>query len=456
MARRSGTADLPLHGGRVPGWLAARMTNLAGLIIEAIVEDAGPHHVLTRLSDPFWFQAFGAVLGMDWHSSGITTSVLGALKRSLADRQDALGLYVCGGRGRHSRKTPDELLAVANRTGLDGDELATTSRLVAKVDNNALSDGHQIYLHSFIVTQDGHWVVIQQGMAPDRGTARRYHWRSDLVTSFVEEPHEGIVGPNQGVILNLTDRRAAAARQAMCDLTRQPPQDVTNELRRIRHLDLPAHHDIRVSDVLLNRLQATLVTAAQRPIEDLTDLLLVPGLGPRTVQALALVSEVVYGAPSRFDDPARFAFAHGGKDGHPHPVPLKVYDQSIATLRAALDRAVIGRTDKIEAFRRLDRQVRMVERSGVIDGPDLNEIMEHELLAAPGFGGRTVGQGRQRPSNLGRTESQQRPQAIFRNDSGMATQPNAPNEPNRQLTLPGIEPADPHKDRGKKPRKPTS
>ncbi len=360
MAKRSGTADLPLHRGRVPAWLAERMADLAGAITEAIVEDSGPDTFLTRLSDPAWFQAFGAVLGMDWHSSGITTSVVGALKRGLSGKERALGIHLCGGRGKHSRKTPKELLDVADRTGLDGQALVRTSKLVAKVDNAAVADGYNLYLHGFVVTDSGKWVVIQQGMRPETKTARRYHWRSDRVSSFVDEPHEGIVGQSEGTILNLTDHRAEPARRSMVELTENPGFVIT-ELETMRHLSMPARHDIRLSDVFVKRLAAVLATAAEAGASDLESILLTPGMGPRSIEALALVAEVVYAAPSRFSDPARFAFAHGGKDGHPHPVLTSVYDQTIATLRSALHAARIGRTDKIAAFKRLEREIRHQE-----------------------------------------------------------------------------------------------
>src|SRR5437660_1747463 len=210
--KRSGIADLPLHGGRVPGWLASRMTLLGTAISESVLYHYGTPALLARLSDPFWFQAFGSVMGMDWHSSGITTSVMGALKRGLNPRAHELGVYVCGGRGRHSRNTPDELRAVGDRAGLDGDRLAETSRLTARIDNNAIADGFQIYLHSFVVSTSGEWAVVQQGMNEQSRLARRYHWHSTAVRDFTEEPHTGIAGENQGTILNLVDGQAGPAR----------------------------------------------------------------------------------------------------------------------------------------------------------------------------------------------------------------------------------------------------
>src|SRR3954470_3810500 len=216
--KRSGIADLPLHGGRVPEWLAHRMTRLGAAITRAIVYDYGTSAFLTRLSDPFWFQAFGAVMGMDWHSSGVTTSVMGALKRGLASRADEIGLYICGGRGRFSRNTPSELRSIANRRGFDGEALVRTSRLTARIDNNAIADGFQIYLHSFVLAANGEWAVVQQGLNDRSGMARRYHWHSAAIGDFIAEPHTAIVGENQGTIMNLVDAQAKPAQTALLDI----------------------------------------------------------------------------------------------------------------------------------------------------------------------------------------------------------------------------------------------
>jgi len=384
--KRSGFADLPLHGGRVPPWLAERMEKLGTAITEAILQHYGTKEFLSRLSDPFWFQALGAVMGMDWHSSGITTSVLGALKRGLNPRAHELGLYFCGGRGKQSRRTPDELLDVAQRRGLPGGPLVRASRLTAKVDNNAIGDGFQIYLHSFIVSAEGDWAVVQQGMNDGNGLARRYHWHSAAVKDFVCEPHTGIVGEQEGEILNLVDRRARDAQQALLTIAGQSP-DMT--LRDLRHLVMPAHHDVRPRDVDLKRLGAVLAVSYERQLRDFASLLLVENLGPRTLQTLALVAEVVHGAPSRFSDPARFSFALGGKDGHPFPVPLKTYDESLGVLRRALDSAKLGHTDKVDGFQRLDKLVRRVEER-FEPTADFERVIEHERAISPKLGGRTV------------------------------------------------------------------
>ena len=382
----SGIADLPLHGGRVPPWLAERMTKLGAAITEAIVQDYGASAFLSRLSDPFWFQALGAVMGMDWHSSGITTSVMGALKRGLAPRANELGIYVCGGRGRFARNTPQELRTVAERHGFDGDALVRSSRLTARIDNNAIADGFQIYLHSFVVTPQGEWVVVQQGLNERSATARRYHWHSVSVADFVAEPHTAIVGQHQGMIMNLVDAQARPAQDALLDIAREKPEKT---LEAARHLRLPAHHEVREQDIDLKRLGAVLAVAYERDLHGFAELLLLEKLGPRTLQSLALIAEVVHGAPSRFSDPARFSFAHGGQDGHPFPVPLKTYDESIDWLRHSLEEAKIGDHDKIDGLRRLERFARSVETE-LKPEADFDAAIAHDNAISRSLGGRTV------------------------------------------------------------------
>jgi uncharacterized protein len=384
--KRSGTADLPLHGGRVPPWLAQRMTALGTAIAENIVATYGPRELLTRLSDPFWFQAFGCVLGMDWHSSGITTSVMGALKRGLNPLCAELGLAVCGGRGRHSVRTPEELRSFSLKNNLDGEALARTSRLTARIDNNAVADGFQLYLHSFVILKSGEWAVVQQGMNPQNLSARRYHWHSAAVRDFVSDPHTAIVGKPQGMILNLVDARAEKAQQAVLTIAREP---IENSLNDARKLTMPAHHEVRAKDIDLKRLGAVLAVAHQQDLRDFASLLLLEGLGPRTLQSLALIAEVVHGAPSRFSDPARFSFAHGGKDGHPFPVPLKTYDESLAVLRRSLAAARLGHSEKVDGFKRLDRLTRTVERDRH-PVADFDAAMAHEQSISSSLGGRTV------------------------------------------------------------------
>jgi hypothetical protein len=401
------------------------MASLGRVIVEAIVHHYGRDELLRRLAHPFWFQSFGAVMGMDWHSSGITTSVIGALKRGLSPVQSELGLYVCGGRGRHSRRTPDELIQVGERTGLDAVPLVRASRLVAKVDSAAVQDGFDLYLHSFIVTGDGKWCVVQQGMSDARSEARRYHWLSEDLESFLDSPHSAIEGPNKGVIVNLADVRAARNRSAGLELVHGGPDLPISILRRLRdsarpatsharglergnialslfpelepqvreepplpHLHMPAHHDVRASDVVLRRLHGVLAAAADRGPKDFTDLLLTPGVGARTVASLALVAEVVHGTPSRFSDPARFSMAHGGKDGHPFPVPLRVYDETIRVLKSAVNRAKLGNADRLHAIQRLDSESRELERA--TSGPTFNEFVRDERAKSADYDGRTV------------------------------------------------------------------
>jgi hypothetical protein len=415
MGRRTGTADLPLHYGNVPRWLSERMARLAGVLVEAIVLHYGRGELLRRLAHPFWFQSFGAVMGQDWHSSGITTSTVWALKRALSEAQWSLGIHVCGGRGAHSRKTPDELRAIGERTGLDGGQLGQISRLVAKVDNAAVQDGFNIYLHTFVVTDEGDWTVVQQGMNPGARVARRYHWLSEGLRSFVDSPHAAIEGPPAGDIINLTDYRAAKARQIDTELARGDPDAVLRELKkRVEkeeprlfrlsdpHLKMPAHHEVWPSDVSLKRLRANLSAAAQRGPRDFAELLLTPGVGPRTVFALSLVAELVHGAPSRFADPARFSFAHGGKDGHPFPVPLKVYDETLRVLRDAVGRARLGNQDKLAALRALDRESRRLDE---VCGPSFEQVVLKERIASKSLGGRTANSAEPASEESGKSAS---------------------------------------------------
>jgi len=362
------------------------MEALGTAISEAVLIHHGRDGLLARLSDPFWFQAFGCVLGMDWHSSGITTSVMSALKRGLNPRAHELGVYVCGGRGKQSLRTPDELRGIADRVGMDGDALVRTSRLTARVDNNAIADGFQIYLHSFVVTADGHWAVVQQGMNEATRLARRYHWHSAAVRDFTADPHTAIVGAHAGTIQNLVDGRARPAQDALLAIAREDPAAT---LATVRRLEMPTRHEVRAPDVQARRLGAVLALAHERDLHDFASFLLLEQLGPRTLQSLALVAEVVHGTPTRFDDPARFSFAHGGKDGHPFPVPLRVYDESIAVLRKALDAAKVGQSDKLDGMARLDAFARGIERRHAPQA-DVDATIAHERRIAPSLGGRTV------------------------------------------------------------------
>jgi hypothetical protein len=369
------------------------MARLGRVLAEAIVLEYGRTELLRRLSHPFWFQSLGCLMGMDWHSSGITTSVVGALQRGLAPLERELGIKVCGGRGRHSRRTPEELVAFGERTGADGAALARTSRLVAKVDGAAVQDGYELYLHAFVVADDGAWTVVQQGMDPVRRRARRYHWLSEGLGSFVDAPHAAIEGRPGGAIVNLTDRRAGAARAAQLALVAAGPDRAVAVVRSAigrapPHLAMPARHQVTPSDVVVRRLHATLAAAAERGPADFAELLLTPGLGARTVLALAMAAEVIHGAPCRFSDPARFSLSHGGKDGHPFPVPVRVYDETLAVLRRAVDRAKLGEDDRLAAVRRLDAESRRLEDAA--EGPGVAAFLASERQASAAYGGRTV------------------------------------------------------------------
>jgi hypothetical protein len=393
--KRSGSADLPLHYGYVPVWLAERMAKLGLAVVESIVLDYGKDEVLRRLSDPFWFQSLGAVMGMDWHSSGITTSVMGALKRAVNPHSKDLGIYICGGKGKHSTQTPAELLKISETTGLDGSHLVKCSKLSAKVDNTAIQDGFQLYTHNFILSDTGKWAVVQQGMSAQSKTARRYHWHSEELTSFVNDPHTFIYGQNTGNILNMADKQANSSRNGVMQIAAENPDKM---LREISTLVMPNHHDVQAKDVDLKRLGAVLWLAHEKQPKDFEDLLLLQGLGPRTLQSLALVSEVIHGTPSRFKDPARFSFAHGGKDGHPFPVPTKVYDETIGVLQTAIYKAKIGNSEKTEAIKRLTEIAQRAEKD-FIPNANFDKVIEQERNDSWKYVGRTV-MGRAKPPVL--------------------------------------------------------
>lgn len=407
MIRRTGHADLPLHTGTVPKWLADRMRDLGTQIVEALLIQYGKKEVLRRLSDPLWFQSLGAVLGMDWHSSGITTSVMYALKRGINARAREFGLCICGGRGKYSRRTPEELLYLSDATGMDGDALVKASRLCAKIDSTAVQDGFQLYQHNFILSDEGDWAVVQQGMNTEQKTARRYHWCSQNLKSFVEEPHTGVTGENRGLILNLTDTNAGSTRNSILNLSKENPDRILREVKLIKKTDafagelafseedgsrnciMPSHHDVKAQDVDLKRLGGVLAAAYESEPSDFESLLLTPGLGPRTLQSLTLVSEVINGTPSRFSDPARFSFAHGGKDGHPFPVPLRIYDESIRILGDAIEKSKLGYKDKSECINRLHKTALQIEEN-CSPQADFDAVMERERRNSHEWGGRAV------------------------------------------------------------------
>ncbi|MDN5348490.1 MAG: uncharacterized protein PWP65_2055 [Clostridia bacterium] len=353
---RTGTASLPLHGGHCPPWLFERMQKLGAAIVEVIVREYGPQEVLRRLSDPFWFQAFGCVLGFDWHSSGLTTTLCGALKEGLKGREKDFGLVIAGGKGRVSRQTPREIEAAGERYALplDASRLIQASRMAAKVDNTALQDGYQLYHHVFVFTFKGEWAVIQQGMNEQSRLARRYHWLSEEVRDFVCEPHSAICCDRRGQALNLVARESGRVRQVMAELACQKPDRVLVEFKRILEsaaLNMPWRHDIPRADYLN---KALLKLYASQP-QDFASVLGVEGVGPKTLRALAMVAEVAYGTPASFRDPVKYSFSHGGKDGHPYPVDRRLYDRSIAVLKKGLEEAKIGRTEKLQALKKLSQ-----------------------------------------------------------------------------------------------------
>jgi hypothetical protein len=354
---RVGSATLPLHGGKAPRWLFARMAKLAPEIAEAIVIEHGRAALLERLSDPHWFQAFGCVIGFDWHSSGVTTTVCGALKEGLAPRQSDLGIYVAGGKGKASMKTPAELEAFGMRLGLDGARLAWTSRMAAKVDSAAVQDGFGIYHHSFFLTQAGEWAVVQQGMREHDTSARRYHWLGSRVEDFVNEPHAAIATDgSEQLVLNMVAGESSGARAASTELSRLEPRAVDREIVKVINLAMPTRHWVSVrEDVNPAHLRKILLSTYEANPQTYEQLLAIRGVGPKTVRALALMAEVIYGSPASTRDPARFSFAHGGKDGHPYPVNREVYDQSIEFLRDAVRKAKLGQTDRVDAMKRLSR-----------------------------------------------------------------------------------------------------
>lgn len=384
--KQSGSADLALMGGSIPGWLFRRMKDMSLAIVEAILTEYGHKVFLEKMADPFWFQSFGAVIGMDWNSSGVTTAVMRALQQSVNPNANSFGLYVCGGKGKQSLKTPAELVRVGDYTGLDGNNLSRTSKLVAKVDSTAVQDGFQLYMHNFLVSAHGDWTVVQQGMKADDKSARRYHWHSQDVQSFVEEPHAAVCGDNQGDILNLVAKEANKTRDGIMDIAQENPEHILKELPKLL---VPAKKGIRESDVNIKRISSILWLAKEQQTSNFEDLLLLKGLGPRTLQSLTLVSEVIHGTPSRFSDPARFAFAHGSKGGKPFPVPTKVYDETISTLRKAVDMAKIGETDKQKAIQKLSSLAQQAEAS-ISPKNSVEELLEKERKDAWKHGGRTM------------------------------------------------------------------
>jgi hypothetical protein len=372
---------MPLHWGKAPSWLFQRMVKLCRAVTEIVVTDYGPMELLRRFSDPVWFQSFGCVLGFDWHSSGVTTTVCGALKEAVKGQEASLGLYVCGGKGGASRKTPAEITGFSEQFGLDGDELVKASRLSAKVDSAALQDGFQIYQHVFIGTTEGRWAVVQQGMNTDTRWARRYHWLSEGLEDFVCEPHQGIACDHMGKPLNMVAAEADIARQAVTAISQRSPDVTVKELERLRALAMPEQHPVGLADVTPRYLQKALVGTYEKPPQDFSALLLQPGIGPKTIRALALIAEVTHGAPLSFRDPVTYTFAVGGKDGWPYPVDRNAYDRSVAFLDKGIREAKLGNREKLDALRRLESWSRTVGASA--EGRSQNSEVRVQKCSAP-------------------------------------------------------------------------
>lgn len=357
-ARHTGIAHLPLHGGKAPAWLFSRMTKLAREITIAIVSDFGPAEMLNRLSDPYWFQALGCVLGFDWHSSGVTTTVCGALKEGIKGMEPELGLFIAGGKGGTSRKTPSEIDAVGHLISIDAANLIYASRMAAKVDNNAVQDGYQLYHHVFCFTKDGAWAVVQQGMNEKNLYARRYHWLGEKVSDFVCEPHAAICSQASAGALNLVASESEAARNTIAGIAREEkPDKLVDQLKKMQGLELPRRHEIVLADIHPDRLYKIFIQTYERQPQNFEGLLGMEGVGAKTLRALSLIAEVIYGVPASFRDPARFSFAHGGKDGIPYPVDRKTYDKSIEILHNALEKARIEDGEKLAAFKRLKQWI---------------------------------------------------------------------------------------------------
>jgi uncharacterized protein len=353
MRGRTGTANLPLHGGRAPAWLFSRMVNLSREITTHIVAEFGADEMLRRLSDPFWFQAFGCVLGFDWHSSGVTTTVTGAVKEGVRGLEHELGLFAGGGKGAASRKTPSEILEACDRLSIDARPLVYASRMSAKVDSAAVQDGYQLYHHAFFFTPTGGWCVVQQGMNDDNGMARRYHWLAASVTSYVNEPHAAICAEAPAPTLNLVASESEPVRTASAELAREKPQVVLSALRQLPVLTMPRRHAVLIADVNTQYLEKILLKTYDRAPGNFETLLGMEGVGARTLRALALTSEIIYGTPASTRDPARFSFAHGGKDGFPYPVDRETYDRTVEVLRNAVTKAGVDRSERVAALKRL-------------------------------------------------------------------------------------------------------
>ena len=382
----SGTMGMPLHFGKMPRWLTERMGKMGAGIVESIAYNYGKSEVLTRISDPNWFQAFGAVMGMQWNSSGVTASVLGSLSRKINPMSHELGIYIAGGKGKYSYLAPKQVRSHSEKNGLNGDELVKSCEMTRRIDNNAIMDGYNLYQQYFILTDENEWAAISQGMNTKNRRARRYHWHSPTVRSFVDDPHTGIVGEKGKPIINLADSRAVVSRNNIVDMIQENPDRILNE---VKNISLPNRHDVREEDVNINRLGAVLNVAYNNGIDNFEDLVMLKGVGPRTLKSLALVSEVIHGDSSRFEDPSRFSFAVGGKDGRPHPIDTKAFDESIEMLEDSVEKSKLGDNDKSKAIKRLHRAVKETESTQLPFVSLLEDLIDFEWNHAEKEGGMT-------------------------------------------------------------------
>ena len=381
----AGSIGMPLHFGKVPGFLTERMGNMGDAIVESILTNYGKSELLSRMSDPNWFQALGAVMGMHWNSSGVTAVTLGALKRKLNPKSHELGVYILGGKGRQMTYTPRQITKVSDRHSLDAPEILKSQRLSARVDNNAIQDGFDLYQQYFLLTDEGEWTAISQGMNKSNRRARRYHWHSPTVQSFGSSPHTGIAGLENQSILNLVDPSAETLQQNMIELTNEKPTEI---IKAMKSAEMPNRHDVRKEDINTARLASVLDLAYNREIEKFEDLVDMHGVGPRTLKALAMASEVIHGDATRFEDPARFAFAVGGKDGRPHPIDTKSFDETVTMLQDTIDRSKMGDKDKSDGLKRLHKAAVSGETKGVpLDF--INDLIDNEWRYAEDNGGKT-------------------------------------------------------------------
>jgi len=353
---KTGVVNLPLHSGRAPAWLMNRMTLLVGEIIYLLAVEFGVKTVLARLADPLWFQSLGCVLGFDWHSSGLTTTTGAALKRAIKLLEKELKLFTAGGKGKYAFFTPLEIQEKASI--LNGSytykDLIYASRITAKVDNSAVQDGYSLYHHMIFFDSTGNWVVIQQGMNTSKCFARRYHWLGEEVESFVCEPHKGIITPTiEQNVLNLVSLKSSEARTAITLLSKEKPDKIIKDLNKIKEWSLPKTHPLDLTQLNSKKIHSILLKTYERSPQDFEQLLDIKGVGASTLRALTLVAELIYGVKADYKDPARFSYAHGGKDGYPYPVNRKTYDKTIEIMEKAIKKVKMGNYDKLEALKRL-------------------------------------------------------------------------------------------------------